>query len=99
MERFFGGSPALVVLKLLIASLIIGVVLSFFGFNPNNLYHAIIRLGDWISDLGFDAVHTVVRYVILGALIVIPLWLLARFFSLFGSDRRSDPPSARRFKK
>ena len=56
MERFFGGSPLLVILKLVTASLIIGVVLSFFGFNPNNLYHAIIRLGDWISSLGFDAV-------------------------------------------
>jgi hypothetical protein len=99
MERFFGGSPALVILKLVIASLIIGVVLSFFGFNPNNLYHAIIRLGDWISDLGLDAVRQVGKYIILGALIVIPLWLLARFFSLFGSERRSDPPSARRFKK
>ena len=56
MERFFGGRPILIVLKLVIASLVIGVVLSFFGFNPNNLYHAIIRLGDWISSLGFDAV-------------------------------------------
>jgi hypothetical protein len=99
MERFFGGSPALVILKLLIASLIIGVVLTFFGFNPNNLYHAIIRLGDWISSLGFDAVQKVARYVILGALIVIPLWLIARFFSLFGTERRSDPPSARKYKK
>jgi hypothetical protein len=97
MQRFFGGSPALVILKLVVASLIIGVVLSFFGFNPNNLYHAIIKLGDWISDLGFDAVRTVARYVILGALIVIPLWLIARFFSLFGSGP-SEPPS-RRFRK
>ena len=90
MERFFGGSPILIVLKLVIASLIIGVVLSFFGFNPNNLYHAIIRLGDWISSLGFDAVKTTARYIILGALIVIPLWLLARFFSFLGSGRRVD---------
>jgi hypothetical protein len=99
MERFFGGSPALVILKLLIASLIIGVVLSFFGFDPNNLYHAIIRLGDWISSLGLDAVQTFARYIILGALIVIPLWLIVRFFSLFGSERSPEPPSSRRFKK
>ena len=54
----------------MIASLIIGVVLSFFGFNPNNLYHAIIALGDWISSLGLDAVQKVARYVILGATVV-----------------------------
>ena len=103
MERFFGGTPLLVILKLVTASLIIGVVLSFFGFNPNNLYHAIIRLGDWFSSLGFDAVKTGVRYFILGALIVIPLWLLVRFFSFLGSDRRqldrSEPPAPRRARK
>jgi hypothetical protein len=102
MERFFGGSPALVILKLAISSLIIGVVLSFFGFNPNNLYDALIRLGDWISSLGFDAVKHTFRYIILGALIVVPLWLLGRFFSVFGPGRpaaRTEPPSARRYKK
>ena len=102
MERFFGGSPILIVLKLVIASLIIGVVLSFFGFNPDNLYHAIIRLGDWISSLGFDAVKTTAWYIILGALIVIPLWLLARFFSFLGSGRRvdrSESPASRRYRK
>ncbi len=102
MERFFGGSPLLVILKLVTASLIIGVVLSFFGFNPNNLYHAIIRLGDWISSLSFDAVKTGVRYFILGAFIVIPLWLLVRFFSFLGSNRRADrsePPAPRRYRK
>ena len=102
MERFFGGSPLLVILKLVMASLIIGVVLSFFGLNPNNLYHAVIRLGDWISSLGLDAVQTTARYIILGALIVVPLWLLVRFFSFLGADRRaerSDHPSPRRYRK
>ena len=101
MERFFGGSPLLVILKLVTASLIIGVVLSFFGFDPNNLYHAIIRLGDWISSLGFDAVKRAGRFIILGALIVLPLWLLARFFSFLGSDRRVErsETSARRYRK
>ena len=101
MERIFGGSPALVILKLVIASLIIGVVLNFFGFDPNSLYHALIQIGDWISSLGLDAVKKGLRYVILGALIVIPLWLLARFFSLFGSGRHERPEAQapRRYKK
>ena len=101
MERIFGGSPVLVILKLVIASLIIGVVLNFFGFDPNSLYHALIQIGDWISSLGLDAVKKGLRYVILGALIVIPLWLLARFFSLFGSERHERPeaPAPRRYRK
>ena len=102
MERFFGGSPALIIVKLVAASLIIGMVLSFFGFNLNNLYHALIRLGDWISSLGFDTVKTVFRYIILGALIVFPLWLLARFFSMLGSRRaaeRPEPPVSRKYRR
>ena len=103
MERFFGGSPILVILKLVTASMIIGVVLSFFGFDPNNLYHAVVRLGEWISSLGFDAVSKTGRFIILGALIVIPLWLLVRFFSFLGSDRRRidrpESPAPRRSRK
>jgi Family of unknown function (DUF6460) len=88
MERFFGGSPAAVILKLAIASIIIGVVLSVFGFNPNSLYDAIVMLGDWISSLGLDAVKRVMRYLVLGAIVVVPLWLLSRVFSIFGSGPR-----------
>jgi hypothetical protein len=84
-ERFFGGSPGAVILKLAIASIMIGLVLSVFGFNPNSLYDAILSLGEWIRSLGLDAVNTVLRYLVLGAIIVVPLWLLSRFFSLFGS--------------
>jgi hypothetical protein len=89
-ERFFGGSPGAVILKLAIASIMIGVVLSVFGFNPNNLYAAILNLGEWIRSLGLDAVNTVLRYLILGAIIVVPLWFLSRIFSLFGSGRGKD---------
>ncbi len=87
MERFFGGSPAAVILQLAIASIIIGVVLSFFGFNPANLYDAVIRLSDWISSLGLDAVKTALRYLLLGAIIVVPLWVLSRIFSYFSPRR------------
>ncbi len=85
MERFFGGSPAAVILQLAIASVIIGVVLSFFGFNPNDLYEAIVRLWHWIS---FDILEKVLRYLVLGAIIVVPLWLLSRILSFFGPGRR-----------
>ena len=37
-----------------------------------------------IWDLGFDAVNWVWRYFLLGAVIVVPIWLLSR---LFGTPR------------
>ncbi len=90
MENFFGGSPAVVVFKLAVASIIIGVVLSFFGFNPANLTEALRSLGRWISNLGFDAVETVFRYLVLGAIVVVPIWFLSRVLHLFGSERKPD---------
>jgi hypothetical protein len=88
MERFFGGSPAAVILQLAIASIIIGVVLSFFGFDPATLYDAVIRLSNWISSLGLDTVKKVLNYLALGAIIVVPLWLLVRVISYFGTRRQ-----------
>jgi hypothetical protein len=89
-ERFFGGSPGAVIVKLVIASIMIGVVLSAFGYNPNNLYDAILRLGEWIRSLGLDAVNKVLRYLVLGAIIVVPLWFFSRVFSLFGPRRGKE---------
>lgn len=86
MERFFGGNPAGVILKLAVASVIIGVILSAFGFNPDSLYDAVMEIGKWISNLSFDAVKRVTKYLALGAIIVIPLWLISRVFSILGSD-------------
>ncbi len=90
MERFFGGSPAAVILQLAIASIIIGVVLTFFGFNPANLYDAVLRLWDWISSLGLDAVKKVLRYLLLGAIVVVPIWLLSRILSYFAPRRQKQ---------
>jgi len=88
MERFFGGSPAAVIFKLAIASIIIGVILSFIGFNPQNLFDAITRLGHWLSSLGLDTFESVVRYLILGAIVVVPIWLISRFLSVMGGSDR-----------
>jgi hypothetical protein len=90
MERFFGGSPAAVILRLAIISVIIGVILSFFGFDLDNLYVAILRLWDWISSLGWGAVKRIMHYLVLGAIVVVPLWLLSRVFTVFGSGRQKQ---------
>jgi hypothetical protein len=46
--------------------------------------HSIRLLFQRIWDLGFDAVNGLWRYFLLGAVIVIPIWLLSR---LFGTPR------------
>ncbi len=86
MERFFGGNPALVLLRLAILSLIVGVVLAALGFSPYEIIDSIARLVERIYNLGFDAVEKAFRYFLLGAVIVFPIWLVARLFKFAGRD-------------
>ena len=84
MYRFLGGSPLAVAGRLILLSILVGVVLAAIGFDPWNIVTSIRRLFQWVYDLGFDAVNGLWRYFLLGAVIVIPVWLLSR---LFGAPR------------
>ena len=79
--RFLGGSPASVALRLILLSILVGVVLAAIGFDPWNIVNSIRLLIQRIWDLGFDAINGLWRYFLLGAVIVIPVWLLSRIFS------------------
>ena len=80
LYRFLGGSPLAVAFRLALLSILVGVILSAIGFDPWNILNSIRRLFDWIYNLGFDAINWVWRYFLLGAVIVIPIWLLSRMF-------------------
>jgi len=76
--RIFGGSPLAVLVRLLLLSILVGVVLSAFGLDPFDIVRSIERLIRSIWNLGFDAFRWLWRYFLLGAVIVIPIWLIMR---------------------
>jgi Family of unknown function (DUF6460) len=80
MTRLFGGPPLAVLGKLALLSVLIGVVLSTFGFDPWNIVDSLHRLVRAVWDMGFDAVRWLWRYFLLGAVIVIPIWFILRLF-------------------
>ena len=84
LSRFLGGTPLAVAFRLILLSILVGVVLAAIGLDPWNIVSSIRRLFNWIYELGFDAINGLWRYFLLGAVIVIPIWLLSR---LFGSPR------------
>jgi hypothetical protein len=90
MERFFGGNPALILLRLAILSLIVGVVLAALGFSPFEIIDSLRRLVERIYDMGFAAVEKAFRYFLLGAVIVFPVWLVARVLKSLGRSSGSD---------
>ncbi|MHC2331383.1 DUF6460 domain-containing protein [Bradyrhizobium sp. USDA 4454] len=84
LYRFLGGSPLSVAFRLILLSILVGVVLAAIGLDPWNILYSIHRLFQSLWDLGFDAINWAWRYFLLGAVIVIPIWLLSR---LFGAPR------------
>jgi hypothetical protein len=78
VNRFFGGSPLSVIFRLVLLSILIGFVLHAFGFNPFNIIESIRSLIQALWNMGFDAIHWLWRYFLLGAIIVIPIWLIVR---------------------
>ena len=78
VSRFFGGPPLAVLAKLVLLSIVVGVILSAVGLEPWNILHSIERLIRNVWDMGFDAVRWLWRYFLLGAALVVPIWLLVR---------------------
>ncbi|HKY87728.1 MAG TPA: DUF6460 domain-containing protein [Pseudorhodoplanes sp.] len=79
VNRFLGGDPLSVFFRLVLLSILIGFVLSVFGLDPFNIVESILRLIRRVWEMGFDAIAWVWRYFLLGAVIVIPIWLIVRF--------------------
>ena len=74
----FGGNPIGVLIRLVLLSIVVGVVLSALGITPGNLFYHLNVLARRIYDMGF------------GAIIVFPIWLVSRL--LAASRGRSDDP-------
>jgi hypothetical protein len=81
LYRFLGGSPLTVAFRLILLSILVGVMLAAIGFDPWNIVNSIRLLFQRLWDLGFDAINGLWRYFLLGAVIVIPIWLLSRLFN------------------
>jgi hypothetical protein len=78
VTRILGGSPLAVLGRLILVSILVGVVLSVLGLDPWNIIDSVERLIRHIWNMGFDAVRWLWRYFLLGAVLVIPIWVVLR---------------------
>jgi len=76
--RVLGGSPISVLGRLVLLSILVGVVLQTVGLDPMNILKSLENLARQIYAMGFDAVRYVWQYFMLGAAVVVPLWILMR---------------------
>jgi Domain of unknown function (DUF6460) len=54
------------------------VILAAIGLDPWNIVDSVRRLIWHLWNMGFDAVRWLWQYFLLGAVIVLPIWLLVR---------------------
>ena len=78
VSRFFGGPPLSVIFRLILLSILIGVILQVLGLDPWNIFDSLRRLVLRVWDMGFDALRWLWRYLLLGAVVVVPIWLVVR---------------------
>ena len=75
-------------IQLVIASVVVGAIFSFIGVSPREFWSGIYdTFQGIISSLGesfAEVVITIIQYLVIGAAIVIPIWLISR---LLGSGK------------
>ncbi|KTR03575.1 hypothetical protein NS365_18010 [Aureimonas ureilytica] len=84
MTSFLGGSPLSVAVRLLVISLLVGVVLSWLDLRPTELFNHLVYLLEsaWLSVFG--SLNRTIDYVLMGAAIVVPIFLISRFIKTRG---------------
>jgi len=87
LTRFMGGSPLAVAVRLVLLSILVGVILTALGLDPRDILRSIQDLITRIWDMGFDAVRWLWRYFLLGAVLVVPIWFIVRLVKT-PSERR-----------
>ena len=80
MQEFLGCSPLSILVKLIFLSLLVGALLAFLDVTPFELGERIVRLLRSMFGLSFDALRDIGRWVLYGAIVVVPIWLLMRLF-------------------
>ena len=84
LTKFMGGSPGQVILRLLFLSFVVGVILSALDLNPLDIVDIATRFVQRLWNMGFAAIENILRYFAIGAIIVVPVWLVMRLIKSFG---------------
>ena len=81
MTRFLGDHPVRVAIRLLLISLLVGWALRWLDLSPRDLGHRALAMVEGALNLGFDAVGRFGDTILLGAAVVVPVFLLLRIAS------------------
>ncbi len=78
MARWTGSHAAGVVLRLVIISIVVGIVLRALNLDPLDLVENLRALIRYISETGLDALEWLGVRLLIGAIVVVPIWLVVQ---------------------
>lgn len=80
-NRFLGDTPGRTLMKLIVASLIVGFTMTLFNIMPADLLRSV---RDGLMELwrtGFDTLGEIGTWLLLGASVVLPVFILIRLLN------------------
>jgi hypothetical protein len=78
MEKIFGGPIVPTLFRLALLSFIVGLIFAIFGIDPVDLWKEFGSTIERAWQLVFDALIWGWRYAVLGAIVVLPIWIFYR---------------------
>jgi hypothetical protein len=93
-RKLIGSQPRRTGIQLVIASVLVGAFLAFWGISPREFWSGAFEffkgiLG-WLGDSVGEIVTNLLTYLLFGAAIVIPVWLVLRIINGPGRKSRAD---------
>jgi hypothetical protein len=82
LDRFIGGSPGAVIVKLVFLSFVVGVLMSALDLNPLDIFDGVVAFFERLWNMGFEALGRLGGYFLLGAVVVIPVWVVLRLLNM-----------------
>jgi hypothetical protein len=91
-NRLAGGNPRRTIIQLVVASVVVGAFLAFWGVSPAEFWSGVFDfvrgIVGWLGDSVGEIVVNLATYLLFGAAIVVPVWLISRVLS--GGRPRTD---------
>lgn len=87
MDKIFGGPIVPTLFRLALLSFIVGLVFAIFGIDPVDLWREFGTTIERAWALVFDAVIWGWRYAVLGAIVVLPVWIIYRLVMVLGKPK------------
>lgn len=84
LSYIMGGSPLGVVIRLVVMSFVVGLLMTVLDVDPNDIIRWIEERLRFLTSFGFETFSEAGSILLLGAVVVLPIWLVLRILRLVG---------------